>query len=52
MIDRTMPHVGHGASVDEALHAALRQATLPSAINISASNMVRESAAEYTRLCA
>ncbi len=47
MIDRAAPHVGPGASVDEALRAALRQATLPSSINTA-----RESVAEYARLAA
>ncbi len=47
MIDRSTTHVGRGASVDEARCAALRHASLPSAIS-----MVRESEAEYARLAA
>jgi hypothetical protein len=47
MVDRAAPHVGHDASVDEALREALRQARLPSSINT-----VREQTAEYVRLCA
>ena len=47
MIDRAKPHVGHDASVDQILRAALARATLPSGIGA-----VRESSEPYERLVA
>lgn len=47
MVDRAKPHVGHEATFDQAMRAALREAVVPGRVGA-----VREAMAEYTPLAA
>ena len=47
MVDHAKPHVGHEATFDQAMRAALREAVLPGRVGA-----VREARAEYSPLAA